>query len=102
MLDNLAQEYAEILKQKMGHHIRNIVLFGSHARGDAHEGSDYDFLVIVDQRTAALRELVLDAGVEMMNRHERLFTALIYDETEWEKAKAFPLGWHIERDGVVI
>ena len=102
MLDNLAQEYAGILKQKVGGHIRNIVLFGSQARGDAHEGSDYDFLLIVDKRTEELREKVLDAGVEMMNRHERLFAALIYDESQWEKAKAFPLGWHIEREGIAL
>ena len=29
---------------------KKIVLFGSHARGDAHEGSDLDLLVIEDSR----------------------------------------------------
>lgn len=71
-------------------------------QGEANEGSDYDFLLVVDKRTEELREQVLDAGVEMMNRHEKLFAALIYDESQWEKAKAFPLAWHIEKDGIVI
>lgn len=35
-----------------------IVLFGSHARGDAAEGSDLDFLVIEEQVPSKLDEMV--------------------------------------------
>lgn len=35
-----------------------LVLFGSRARGGAREGSDYDLLVVVDERTPELREAV--------------------------------------------
>jgi predicted nucleotidyltransferase len=46
-----------------------VILFGSHARGDADEGSDFDFLVIeheVDDRLAEavrLRRALRDFGV---------------------------------------
>ena len=72
------------------------------ARGDAAEGSDYDLVVVLDERTRDAREAVLDAGVEMLNRYDRLFAALVYGEDEWRATKRFPLGWNIEHEGVVV
>lgn len=72
----LAEEYAAIVRSKIGPHVKRIVLFGSQARGDASEKSDYDLVVILDRKTSAFREAVLDAGTEMLNRHDRLFAAL--------------------------
>lgn len=90
------------MKRNIGTHLKNIVLFGLHARGDSDEGSDYDVLIIVDRRTNDIREAILDADVEMMNRYEKLFAALIYDESEWQNARSFPHAWNIEREGVVL
>ena len=96
----LAQEYATLLREKLGERLKQVILFGSQARGDAREGSDYDFIVVVDSRTPEVRELVLDADVEMMNRYDTLFAALLYNDAEWEKAQGFPLAWNVEREGV--
>ena len=38
----------------------------------------------------------------MMNNHERLFTALIYDEIEWQNAQDFPLAWNIKKEGMPV
>ena len=78
-----------------------MILFGSQARGDAHEGSDYDVLV-VDKRTRSFRESVLDVDVEMMDRHNTLFAALIYDERQWRQAQGSPLAWRIEKEGIAL
>jgi uncharacterized protein len=46
-----------------------VILFGSHARGDADEGSDFDFLVIEAEvgdrlaETVRLRRVLADLGV---------------------------------------
>ena len=99
---DIINEYGNILKTKMGDHLKKAILFGSQARGDADESSDYDILVIVDQRTKQIREMALDAGVEIMNRYEKLFATVIYDEKEWEKAQSFPFAWNIEREGIPL
>jgi len=98
----ILKQFKDILQQTLGDRLVELRLFGSHARGDADEGSDFDVLVIVDRRTDDVREMILDADVEMMNRYEKLFAALIYDESEWQKARSFPHAWNIERDGVVL
>lgn len=97
-----AQQYAQRLRQVLGTHLKRVVLFGSQARGDAREGSDYDFLVVVDQRTRDVRETVLDVGVEMLNRYDQLFGALLYSENEWERSRRFPIGWNIQREGITL
>jgi predicted nucleotidyltransferase len=98
----LSEEYAAIVRAKIGPHVKRIILFGSQARGDATEESDYDLVVVLDEKSAAFREVVLDAGTEMLNRYDRLFAALVYDEKEWDKTRRFPLGWNIEREGVAV
>jgi predicted nucleotidyltransferase len=41
------------LDARFGNRLREVVLFGSHARGDAHEESDVDVLVVIDDLTEA-------------------------------------------------
>lgn len=44
-----AAQAAEALRRGLGKRLITVVLFGSRARGDAHEGSDWDLLVIANQ-----------------------------------------------------
>jgi predicted nucleotidyltransferase len=99
---NIAQEYADILRSKIGNQLREAILFGSQVRGTGNEESDYDVVVVVDERTPEIRESVLDADVEMMNRYESLFAMLIYSEREWQEAQRFPLGWNIRQEGITL
>lgn len=99
---NLVEEYSKIVRSKLGSHLKQIILYGSQARGDAWEGSDVDMLIIVDKRTPDIREKTLDVAVEMMNKYEKLFSSLIYDEEEWQKAQEFPLAWNIKQEGIPV
>ena len=63
--ENLAEEYAAILRSKLGSCLKQVILFGSQARGDSWEGSDHDILIIVNKRIPDIREKTLDAAVEM-------------------------------------
>ena len=98
----VAVEFAREVRNRLGVHVRQIILFGSQARGDASERSDYDFIVVVDERTRALREALLDAGGRLLDEREELCATLLYDTAEWERARRSPLGWNIEREGVLL
>ena len=99
---DLSREYTGILRDKLSLRLKQVILFGSQVRGDAGEGSDYDMVVVVDERTPEIREAILDAGVEMMDRHHKLFAALTYSEQEWKQAEKFPLGWIIRQEGIAL
>lgn len=79
-----------------------IVLFGSHARGDADEGSDFDFLVIepvVENRARemvrlrrALRPLRVPADILVYSREE---------VTRWGQQPGTALYWALKEGRVV-
>ena len=45
---------------------------------------------------------MLDTGVEMLNRYDHVFAALIYSEEEWLRTRRFPLGWNVEHEGIAV
>lgn len=79
-----------------------IVLFGSHARGDADDGSDFDFLVIepvVENRARemvrlrrALRPLRVPADILVYSRDE---------VTRWGQQPGTALYWALKEGRVV-
>jgi len=101
-IDALTKEFARELKKVLGAHLQEVILFGSRARGEAVEGSDYDFVVVVDHRSKATEEVVLDTEVAMMDRHGALFVSLVHDRQGWERQQQTPLGHNIRREGVRV
>lgn len=99
-LDKVPQDFANNVRKKLGNHVKEIILFGSHARGDFTEGSDYDFLIVVDKRRKAEEDILLDIGVEFLNKYEALIAEILCDEKEWERKKHFPIGLNILKEGV--
>ena len=80
------------------------VLYGSQARGDQHEGSDWDVLIIIDKDRVSLAEnaaitypLVMSGwnlGVEI--------NPIVYTAREWDGYKNTPFYENVERDGLKI
>jgi|EPASupsiteSAE347_1022098.scaffolds.fasta_scaffold55211_2 predicted nucleotidyltransferase len=97
-----AMEYAAKVRKCLGAHARQVILFGSQARGDATVASDYDFVIVVDKRSRELREMIGDVGADLLNESEALCAAMIYDGEQWEKVRQSPLGWNVEREGVLL
>ena len=101
-IDTVSKSFSEIVRSGLKGHLKKVVLFGSRARGDFAEGSDYDFLVIVDKREKKIQETVLDACVEIMNRYYALVGCIVCDEKEWERKKRFPIGLNILKEGIEL
>jgi hypothetical protein len=98
----LAREYARRLRERLGDRLLSVTLYGSRARGDAREGSDFDLIVRVRERTEEVRELALDVDVEMMNEFDELFVGMVYDDEEWKRAERFPFGWNVKKEGLAL
>ena len=99
---DLAREYAGRLKRRLGDRLLSVTLYGSRARGDARVGSDFDLIVEVRERTAEVRDMVLELDVEMMNEFDELFVGMVYDEADWKREREMPLGWNVSREGIPL
>lgn len=63
----LAREFAEKVRELYGDRLDKVVLFGSYARGEQHEESDVDFLVVLnDEKINAFAEISRMSGISAL------------------------------------
>jgi predicted nucleotidyltransferase len=98
--DPVARAFAQRLRRRLGGRIREVRLFGSRARGDARESSDYDMLVVVDQRTPEIRSEILDIEVDLLDEYDVLVTSVLRSEAEWRAGENYPFARNIAREGI--
>ena len=83
----------------------DVILYGSRARGDANEYSDYDILVLVDQPVnIALKDRILSRVYPLELETEAMLTVVTYDRRQWESSpyREMPFHKNVERDGVIV
>lgn len=98
----MAVEFARQARERLGPRVRRIVLFGSRARGDSRNDSDYDVVVVVDRRSPEVREALLAIEVDILDRHGSLVACLLRDEREWAASQGLPIGLNVAREGVAL
>lgn len=96
---------ANLISSRIKHHDpgAEVILFGSHARGQAHEESDWDILILIDKPKK-------DRSVEVSYRDEIFklelelgepISTLIYSKSDWEDKYFFtPLYKNVKEEGV--
>ena len=55
LMQDLIEEYEEAIKKIYGSHVRQIILYGSYARGDFRPDSDVDIMILVDMSDLELK-----------------------------------------------
>jgi predicted nucleotidyltransferase len=77
-----------------------VVLFGSRARGDSHEESDWDFLIISNklaqkEEKRNLRSVLLDLELE----EEVIISQIVMTPDKWKRSDGMPLHEDITNEG---
>ena len=83
----------------------DVILYGSRARGDAHEYSDYDILIIVDGPVdMAVEKRIRDNVYPLELETCEVLTLIVYSKKEWDSPlyRAMPLHKNIDREGVLL
>ena len=81
-----------------------IILYGSRARGDAHKGSDWDVLVIVDKPRLTVEEKgnieypVWDKGLGMGEE----INVFAHSKKQWEQAPPSLFKFNIINEGIAL
>ena len=81
-----------------------VILFGSQARGDAHEGSDWDVLVLIDKESLSPsdHDLYSYPFWEFGWKIDAMIHPALYTLKDWN-TKANPVfRTNVERDGIVL
>jgi len=100
--DPVVSKYTDGVRHRLKSRLKNIYLFGSRARGDAWDGSDYDMALVVKDRDRNLEEAVLDVSTFLLDEFEVLISTHIFTEEEWAFEKKLPLGINILKEGIAL
>ncbi len=104
-LNMLISQIVEYSKEVFGDKFRNVILYGSYARGDYDDESDIDIMIMVDMEPEELRtyrkkmvHFVADINLE----NDVFFTSKLQSVSffnKWEKV--VPFYQNVLKDGVI-
>ena len=93
------------LHQRYGDDLLRVRLFGSKARGDSHEESDLDLLVVVRMKDGAYRQYwreIVDISAEIELEYGCVTSLIIKSESDYARMRQHQLllARNIEQDGI--
>jgi predicted nucleotidyltransferase len=65
MEEAAVNKFKSALSQKLGGSLKHVFLYGSKARGDCHNDSDIDILVVADEADAGMKDVIRDVVLDI-------------------------------------
>ncbi len=100
--DWILNEFVEVTNKRFGKHLKDIILFGSRARGDYKTDSDYDCLLIFDDVISGFTDSIDDITADFLYRYNVAISAFLVSEAKYKKQKFNPLYMNIRNDGISL
>ncbi len=79
-----------------------VILFGSSARGDYHEESDWDVLVLVDEYNWKLKNRFIDKLFEVQIKEDIGISVMVKGKEYWNMIEETLLYKEVEKHGLVL
>lgn len=100
--DKVLQIFLRKLKENFGSNVKRVILFGSRARGDFEEFSDYDLLVVFKKLSKEVKDSLIEIEGEMLYEYGAVFSAFPLSEADLKKMKFEPFLINAQKEGVVL
>lgn len=101
-LKNIIKKYAELLKERRIA-FKRIYLFGSQARGMAHENSDIDIAVIMDNLPKGKNYMERKMDLRKLTRNiDTRIEPVVLEEKDLDKKEPSIMGYEILKHGILI
>lgn len=86
-LDALKVEFKQAMQDLYGDRLVNVILYGSYARGDFHDESDVDFMVVLtDSEIKRYEEIsrTSEVSTRLFDKYDRLISVMPTTRTTYE------------------
>ena len=97
----LLEEFKKEIEKLYGDRLKEIILYGSYARGDFTEESDIDLLIVLKGKVVPGREIdrMIDIITEINLKYGGLISVYPVSEEDYKKINS-PLLINVRREGV--
>lgn len=81
-----------------------LILFGSQARNDANEDSDWDLLILLDKKKIMPEDFDTYAYpfVELGWKYGEYFSSKLYTISEWQQRQGTPFYKNVQKEGIAL
>jgi predicted nucleotidyltransferase len=103
--DKIAREFAAEIRQQIGSKIKKIILYGSRARGNFWEWSDFDFVIIIEpcgEDLYSLDNKIMDIAGEIFCHYNMIISAQVLGAEDWNSEKNSPWGINVLDEGIIL
>ena len=100
----ILREFKQALQEIYGERLAKVTLFGSYARGNFHEESDVDLLVVLKDKTISNFEEIKKTSplvTDFMLKYSITFSPLITNNERFKGSK-MPVFYEIRQEGKVL
>jgi len=102
----IIEELRRRLPVEVQRHVRQMIMFGSRARGDAAEDSDLDLIALVDEKTPELERALDDIAYKVMWDHDfrPIISLKVFAEERFQRAIANGYSFYknVMREGIAV
>lgn len=103
---NLVMEFKKRLPTDVSNHIRQLIVFGSRARGNAGREADLDLVVLIDKRNSDIESQLDEAAYSVMWDHDfmPIISLKVFDESRFRSLveRGFSFYQNVVRDGITL
>lgn len=99
-MDPQLKQLAEALRVRYGARLRQICFFGSRARGDASQESDYDCLTVFDRVDALLKQDLDRLAAQWLLERGIVFSWVAVSEADLENLRYEPFLQNARHEGI--
>ena len=105
-LRDLMKQYIEAIREIYGMHVRQIILYGSYARGDFSPDSDVDLMILVDMSDMELKKYAQQLSYMTYDfnlDHDLDIKPIAKSEAHFKKwVTNYPFYSNIYKEGVIL
>ena len=103
-LQKILEKYTQEIRSLYGENLREVILYGSYARGDYREDSDIDIMVLVgldEDSICSTRKQVYDLSYDFWWDYEVDINPIVKNETHFRNwVESYPFYSNVDKEGV--
>lgn len=105
-MQTLLESYVAAIQKIYGEHIKQIILYGSYARGDFNKNSDVDIMLLVDlpeEQIDSFADSVSELGFDYNVDYDVWFMPVVKNIEHFRYwSKAYPFYSNVAKEGVML